>query len=135
MLSQADFKAAIFREFGGTHSTFDALSHTRLYSFHRKMPRIEDDIKLDFKDVLIRPKRSTLKSRSQVSLDRTFTFKHSNFTWTGVPIMAANMYGCCREKLLLSRDILNALCVLFLLFFPGTLWELSRSPRPLLPSR
>lgn len=57
------------------------------------MPRIEDDIKLDFKDVLIRPKRSTLKSRSQVSLDRTFTFKHSNFTWTGVPIMAANMYG------------------------------------------
>jgi GMP reductase len=55
------------------------------------MPRIEDDIKLDFKDVLIRPKRSTLKSRSQVSLERTFKFKHSNFTWTGVPIMAANM--------------------------------------------
>jgi GMP reductase len=56
-----------------------------------EMPRIEDDIKLDFKDVLIRPKRSTLKSRSQVSLERTFTFKHSKFTWTGVPIMAANM--------------------------------------------
>lgn len=55
------------------------------------MPRIEDDVKLDFKDVLIRPKRSTLKSRSQVSLERTFTFKHSNYTWTGVPIMAANM--------------------------------------------
>lgn len=55
------------------------------------MPRIENDIKLDFKDVLIRPKRSTLKSRSQVSLDRTFTFKHSKLTWTGVPIMAANM--------------------------------------------
>ncbi len=36
------------------------------------MPRIEDDIKLDFKDVLIRPKRSTLKSRSQVSLERTY---------------------------------------------------------------
>lgn len=55
------------------------------------MPRIENDIKLDFKDVLIRPKRSTLKSRSMVDLDRTFTFKHSNYTWTGVPIMAANM--------------------------------------------
>jgi len=55
------------------------------------MPRIEDDIKLDFKDVLIRPKRSTLKSRSQVSLERTFLFKHSGYEWTGVPIMAANM--------------------------------------------
>lgn len=32
------------------------------------MPRIENDIKLDFKDVLLRPKRSTLKSRSEVSI-------------------------------------------------------------------
>ena len=55
------------------------------------MPRIETEIKLDFKDVLIRPKRSTLKSRSQVSLDRTYIFKHSKLEWTGVPIMAANM--------------------------------------------
>ena len=43
------------------------------------------------KDVLIRPKRSKLKSRSQVSLERTFTFKHSGTSWTGVPIIAANM--------------------------------------------
>lgn len=56
------------------------------------MPRIEDDIKLDFKDVLIRPKRSTLKSRSQVDLSRTYVFKNSQLKWTGVPIMAANMY-------------------------------------------
>ena len=53
--------------------------------------RIENDVKLDFKDVLIRPKRSTLASRSQVSLERTYTFKHSGREWTGVPIMAANM--------------------------------------------
>ena len=53
--------------------------------------RIEEDVKLDFKDVLIRPKRSTLKSRSEVALDRTFTFKHSKKTWTGVPIAVANM--------------------------------------------
>ncbi|GMI03254.1 hypothetical protein TrLO_g3645 [Triparma laevis f. longispina] len=53
--------------------------------------RIENDIKLDFKDVLIRPKRSTLKSRSQVSVEREFNFKHSSKTWTGVPIMVANM--------------------------------------------
>eukprot|EP01038_Epipyxis_sp_PR26KG_P014629 gene14629-19649_t len=55
------------------------------------MPRIENDIKLDFKDVLIRPKRSTIKSRSLVSLERTFLFKHSGISWTGIPIMAANM--------------------------------------------
>ena len=53
--------------------------------------RIEEDIKLDFKDVLIRPKRSTLKSRSEVKLNRTYTFKVSGQTWSGVPIIAANM--------------------------------------------
>jgi len=53
--------------------------------------RVETDLKLGFKDVLIRPKRSTLKSRSLVELDRTFTFLHSKKQWSGVPIIAANM--------------------------------------------
>ena len=53
--------------------------------------RIEQDIKLGFKDVLIRPKRSNLKSRAQVQLERDFKFLHSDLNWTGVPIMAANM--------------------------------------------
>ncbi|PKH22738.1 GMP reductase [Enterobacterales bacterium CwR94] len=53
--------------------------------------RIEEDLKLGFKDVLIRPKRSTLKSRSDVELERHFTFKHSGLEWTGVPVIAANM--------------------------------------------
>ncbi len=53
--------------------------------------RVEYDIKLGFKDVMFRPKRSTLKSRSQVSLQRTFKFMHTSIEWTGVPIMAANM--------------------------------------------
>lgn len=53
--------------------------------------RLINDTKLDFKDVLIVPKRSTLKSRSNVSLERTFTFKNSKQTWTGVPIMVSNM--------------------------------------------
>ena len=53
--------------------------------------RIEDEIKLDFKDVLIRPKRSTLSSRKEVDLTRTYKFKHSRAEWTGVPVMAANM--------------------------------------------
>ena len=55
--------------------------------------RIEDEIKLDFKDVLIRPKRSTLSSRREVDLNRTYKFRHSGWSWTGVPIMAANMDG------------------------------------------
>jgi GMP reductase len=55
--------------------------------------RIEDEIKLDFKDVLIRPKRSTLASRKEVDLNRTYKFKHSKKSWTGIPIMAANMDG------------------------------------------
>lgn len=53
--------------------------------------RIEADLKLGFKDVLIRPKRSTLKSRAQVSLERTYTFLHSHRQWAGVPVIAANM--------------------------------------------
>jgi GMP reductase len=55
--------------------------------------RIEDDIKLDFRDVLIRPKRSTLSSRKEVDLTRTYKFKHSGTEWTGVPIIASNMDG------------------------------------------
>ncbi len=53
--------------------------------------RIETEVKMGFKDVLIRPKRSTLKSRSQVELNRTYIFKHTNLAWTGVPVFAANM--------------------------------------------
>lgn len=55
--------------------------------------RIEDDQKLDFSDVLIRPKRSTLKSRKDVDLSRTYSFRHSKKTWTGIPVMASNMDG------------------------------------------
>ncbi len=53
--------------------------------------RIEYDIKLGFKDVMFRPKRSTLSSRSQVKLERSFIFKHTGTEWTGIPVMAANM--------------------------------------------
>ena len=53
--------------------------------------KILDDVKLDFTDVLILPKRSEYSSRSEVSLERTFKFKYSPYTWTGVPIMVSNM--------------------------------------------
>jgi len=55
--------------------------------------RIEEDIKLDYADVLFRPKRSTLSSRKDVELKRTYKFKYSNHQWTGTPIIAANMDG------------------------------------------
>ena len=53
--------------------------------------RIVEDVKLDFDDVLIRPKRSTLTSRKDVDLYRSYKFKHSGMQYRGIPIMAANM--------------------------------------------
>ena len=53
--------------------------------------RIEQELKLDFKDVLIRPKRSTLTSRSEVDISREFVFPHSKRSYQGIPIIAANM--------------------------------------------
>lgn len=53
--------------------------------------KIENEIKLDFKDVLFRPKRSTLSSRSEVNLERTLKFKNSKQEWTGVPLISSNM--------------------------------------------
>lgn len=56
--------------------------------------RIEEDLKLDFSDVLIKPKRSTLKSRKDVVLHRTFKTKHAGKELSGIPIMNSNMGTC-----------------------------------------
>jgi GMP reductase len=61
--------------------------------------RIEPEIKLDYKDVLLRPKRSELTSRKDVNLMREFTFKNAGgegsdpkaYGWKGIPIVASNM--------------------------------------------
>ena len=53
--------------------------------------KILDDIKLDFSDVLLVPKRSEYSSRSEVSLNREIKFKYSPYVWSGVPIMVSNM--------------------------------------------
>tara|TARA_B100000524_G_scaffold160956_1_gene81913 strand:+ start:567 stop:1613 length:1047 start_codon:yes stop_codon:yes gene_type:complete len=53
--------------------------------------KIDNQVKYDFCDLLLRPKRSDLSSRSEVSLEKEFTFKYSRRTWTGVPIIASNM--------------------------------------------
>jgi len=58
------------------------------------MQKIINEIKLDFDDVLIAPQRSTLTSRSDIDVGRTFRFYHSPRTWNGVPIICANMSFC-----------------------------------------
>lgn len=60
--------------------------------------RIESDIKLDFCDVLLKPKRSTISSREDVDLTRTFKFKYADFEWTGVPIISSNMISVTTEE-------------------------------------
>ena len=65
--------------------------------------RIENEQKLDYGNVLIRPKRSTAGSRKEVELKRKFSFKYSNkseklkkleeYDYTGIPIIASNMDG------------------------------------------
>ena len=74
--------------------------------------RIEEEIKLDYSDVLFRPKRSTLKSRKDVDLNRKYTFKHSRSLWKGIPIIASNMDGVGEidvAKKLSSHKLMTAL--------------------------
>ena len=74
--------------------------------------RIEEEIKLDYSDVLFRPKRSTLKSRKDVDLKRKYTFKHSRLSWQGIPIIASNMDGVGEidvAKKLSSHKLMTAL--------------------------
>ena len=55
--------------------------------------RIKPDTKLDYKDVLLEPKRSQLTSRKDVEMEREFKFLNSGKTFKGIPIMASNMDG------------------------------------------
>ncbi|MAE56362.1 MAG: GMP reductase [Porticoccaceae bacterium] len=75
--------------------------------------RVVDEVKLDFSDVLIKPKRSELESRKDVGLTRDFRFKHSNHKWTGIPIIASNMdhTGTYKmHKVFCEYGMLVALC-------------------------
>ena len=75
--------------------------------------KIEDDVKLDFADVLIRPKRSNLDSRSKVDTTRSFTFRlpdNVQSQWTGVPVVAANMDTVGTFQMAGALSEFNALC-------------------------
>lgn len=69
--------------------------------------RVENEVLLDFNDVLIRPKRSTLNSRREVVLERTYKFKHSGAQWRGIPIMASNMDGVGTVELATALESLK----------------------------
>src|ERR1700752_3760783 len=70
---------------------------------------IEHEVKLDFKDVLIRPKRSTLTSRADVQIEREYRFRHGAAPYQGIPIVAANMdtTGTIEMALALERQGLS----------------------------
>lgn len=53
--------------------------------------RIDSELKLDFDDVLIRPKRSESPSRATVELEKKYRFLNSGGTWRGIPLVASNM--------------------------------------------
>ena len=61
----------------------------KIYSHDNK--RIQDDIKLDFNDVLMIPKQSNVITRKDVNLNVDYTFRHSGLIWRGIPIISSNM--------------------------------------------
>lgn len=74
--------------------------------------RIENEVKLSYKDVLIKPKRSTIKSRKDVDLNREFTFVNSGNKWSGIPIVASNMLNVGTIPMYFSLNKFNMLSVL-----------------------
>lgn len=68
-------------------SLFSSIGNSERVSVNK----ISEDIKLDFSNVLIVPKISTLNSRNDVDLEREIVFEHSKRVWKGVPIIIANM--------------------------------------------
>ena len=99
--------------------------------------RIEPDIKLDYKNVLIRPKRSTLTSRKEVSLVREFNYRNYNAEnicppdFEGIPIIAANMDGVGTFKMadkLAEGEIMTCLKKTYtsaelISYFDSEMWE------------
>lgn len=61
--------------------------------------RIENDVKLDFQDVLLKPKRSTIESRKDINLERVFKFRWADLPWMGIPIISSNMTSVTTPKI------------------------------------
>ena len=85
--------------------------------------RIESDIKLDYNDVLLRPKRSTMGSRKEVDLHRTYKFRNSGQEYTGIPIMASNMDGVGTFEMAESLAKKGMFTVLTKEYTPADIWN------------
>jgi len=85
--------------------------------------RIERDVKLDYSDVLFRPKRSEIGSRKDVDLHRTYTFRNSGKTYSGVPIMAANMDGVGTFEMALPLAKKGMFTCLAKSYDPADIWD------------
>jgi GMP reductase len=90
--------------------------------------RIETDPKLDFRDVLIRPKRSTLASRANVEIERQIPFRHASRSWTGFPLIAANMDVTGTMAMARALHRFGAMVALHKYYSPEALIEFFREP-------
>ena len=91
--------------------------------------RIERDVKLDYSDVLFRPKRSAMLSRRNVVLERSYQFKNSKRHYTGIPIIASNMHGVGTYDMVLPLTRNNMFTCLVKEDDPAFLWDwLNNSP-------
>ena len=89
--------------------------------------RIENEIKLDFKDVLIRPKRSTLNSRKDVYLEREWNFKNGK-RFAGIPIIVANMDTVGTMKMARALKPHHMCVALHKFYEPKELYDFFRHP-------
>ncbi len=91
--------------------------------------RIEREVKLDYSDVLFRPKRSAMLSRRNVVLERSYQFKNSKRHYTGIPIIASNMHGVGTYEMVLPLAKKNMFTCLIKEDDPAFLWDwLNNSP-------
>lgn len=89
--------------------------------------RIDEEVKLDFDDVLIRPKRSDAPSRKSVQLERTFKTLHSQRTFTCIPICASNMDTTGTFAMAQSLYGLKCLCALHKFYSEGEIYNFYRA--------
>ena len=85
--------------------------------------RIERDVKLDYADVLFRPKRSEIGSRKDVDLHREYNFRNSGKTYKGIPIMAANMDGVGTFDMALPLAKKGMFTCLAKSYQPAEIWD------------
>jgi GMP reductase len=74
--------------------------------------KISEDVKLDFDDVLIKPKRSDIKSRGDVNIVRKFKPKFAKCELSCFPLVVANMDTTGTFEMAKTMHNYNAMCAL-----------------------